>query len=124
MPMRWTAMVLVAAGSLLVLGRASAPRAEEPLVTLTGEVVDLACYMPHPATSHGNGHRKCADTCLKKGMPMGLVTADKQVYLLLEDHDNPKPYGQLKEKAAETVSVEGTKVSEGGVQGFVVETLK
>jgi hypothetical protein len=124
MPMRWTATVLVAAGSLLVLGRASAPGADEKLDTLTGEVVDLACYVPHPATSHGNSHRKCADTCLKKGMPMGLVTADKQLYLLLEDHNNPKAYGQLKEKAAETVTIEGTKATEGGVQGFVVEALK
>ena len=120
--MRWTATVLVAA-SMLLLGQASAPGAEA-LETLTGEVVDMACYVPHPATSHGSGHRKCADTCLKKGMPMGLLTADKQLYLLLEDHDNPKPYGQLKEKAAETVTVEGTKASQGGVQGFVVEALK
>ena len=122
--MRGIATVLAAGGMVLVLGRASAPAADAALETLTGEVVDLACYVPHPATSKGNGHRKCADTCLKKGMPMGLVTADKQVYLLLENHDNPKPYSQLKEKAAETVSVEGTKVNEGGVQGFVVETLK
>ena len=122
--MRWIATVLAAGGMLLVVSRASAPAAEAALETLTGEVVDLACYVPHPATSRGNGHRKCADTCLKKGMPMGIVTADKQVYLLLENHDNPKPYAQLKEKAAETVTVEGIKASEGGVQGFVVEALK
>ena len=124
MSMRWIMTVLAVGSFLLASDRTSVPAAEAALETLTGEVVDMACYVPHPATSRGNGHRKCADTCLKKGMPMGLVTADKQVYLLLEDHDNPKPYGQLKEKAAETVSVEGTKVSEGGVQGFVVETLK
>ena len=122
--MRGIATVLAAGGMVLVLGRASAPAADAALETLTGEVVDLACYVPHPATSKGNGHRKCADTCLKKGMPMGLVTADKQLYLLLEDHENPKAYGQIKEKAAETISVEGTKVNEGGVQGFVVEALK
>ena len=122
--MRGIAAVLAAGGMLFVVDRASVPAAEAALETLTGEVVDMACYVPHPATSKGNGHRKCADTCLKKGMPMGLVTADKQVYLLLENHDNPKPYSQLKEKAAETVTVEGTKASEGGVQGFVVEALK
>ena len=122
--MRWIATVLAAGGMVLVVGRANAPAAEAALETLTGEVVDMACYVPHPATSRGNGHRKCADTCLKKGMPMGIVTADKQVYLLLENHDNPKPYAQLKEKAAETVTIEGTKASEGGVQGFVVEALK
>ena len=55
---------------------------------------------------------------------MGLVTDDKQVYLLLEDHDNPKPYAQLREKAAETVTVEGTKVAQGGVQGLVVDAIR
>ena len=92
--------------------------------TITGEVVDLACYIAHPETGRGAGHRKCADTCLKKGMPMGILTEDKQVFLLLEDHDNPKPYDELKKKAAETVTVEGTKVSQGGVQGFVVGAVK
>ena len=124
MSMRWTAAMLVAASGMLLSVGASASAAEAAFETLTGEVVDMACYVPHPATSHGNGHRKCADTCLKKGMPMGLLTADKQLYLLLEDHDNPKPYGQLKDKAAETVTVEGTKAAQGGVQAFVVEGLK
>jgi hypothetical protein len=92
--------------------------------SISGEVVDLACYMAHPATGAGAGHRKCADTCLKKGMPIGILTDDKKVYLVLEDHENPKPYAQLKEKAAEKVTVEGEKVSQGGLEGIVVQTLK
>jgi hypothetical protein len=77
--------------------------------TLTGEVVDLVCYLPHPQTGAGPSHKKCAETCLKKGLPMGILTEDKQVYLLLEDHDNPKAYVDLKEKAAQRVTVEGSK---------------
>jgi hypothetical protein len=92
--------------------------------TLNGEIVDLACYIPHPETSKSASHRKCAETCIKKGLPMGLVTDDKQVYLILEDHDNPKPYAQLKDKAAQKVTIEGQKVANGGVQGFVVGAVK
>lgn len=92
--------------------------------TVTGEIVDLACYLPHPDSGKGPGHRKCAETCIKKGLPMGLLTDDKQTYLLLEDHDNPKPYAQLKDKSAEKVTVEGEKVSQGGVQALVVEAVK
>jgi len=92
--------------------------------TITGEVVDMACYMPHPDTGRGPGHRKCADTCLKKGLPIGLVTDDKQVYLLLEDHENPKAYAQLKDKAAERKTVEGNKTTQGGVNAMVVESIK
>ena len=84
----------------------------------------MACYLPHPEMGHGNSHRKCADTCVKKGLPMGLLTEDKQVYLILEDHENPKAYAQLKDKAAETVTIEGNKVAGGGTQAFVVESIK
>ncbi len=92
--------------------------------TVTGEIVDMACYIPHPEMGQGAGHRTCAAVCLKKGLPMGLLTDDKQLLLLLEDHDNTKPYAQLKEKAAEKVTVEGERVTRGGVQALVVEAVK
>jgi hypothetical protein len=111
-------VALVAAG---LLAGAATVRADD---TITGEVVDLACYIGHPETGHGQSHRKCADVCLKKGMPVGILTEDKQVYLLLEDHDNPKPYDAVKQKPAETVTVEGRKASQGGVQAFVVGAIK
>ncbi len=117
--MRRTSLVLAAAVAALGLGVTA--RAAD---TVTGEVVDLACYLPHPEQSHGASHKKCAEVCLKKGMPIGLVTDDKQLYVLLEDHDNPKPYGMIKDKAAEKITVEGEKVTQGGTQGFVVESVK
>jgi hypothetical protein len=108
------------AATALLLGVAGPAVAE----SVSGEVVDLACYLPHPESSKGAGHRKCAETCIKKGLPIGLLSDDKQVYLLLEDHENPKPYAQLKDKAAEKITVEGEKVTQGGLTGIVVESLK
>src|SRR5205814_8813668 len=70
---------------------------------VTGEVIDMSCYLHHPETSTGSGHKKCAETCAKKGLPMGLLTSDKQVYLLLEDHENPKAYAKALAKAARQV---------------------
>jgi hypothetical protein len=107
-------------GAALVLWTVAPALAE----SVTGEIVDLACYLPHPQSGAGAAHRKCAETCIKKGLPIGLLTADKQVYLLLEDHENPKAYAQLKDKAAEKVTVEGEKVAQGGLTGIVVESVK
>ncbi|TMB48979.1 MAG: hypothetical protein E6J60_13640, partial [Deltaproteobacteria bacterium] len=98
----------LAAGALLAWAVNPAFAAD----SVTGEVVDLACYMVHPQSSVGAGHKKCAEVCLKKGLPAGLLTADKQLYLLLEDHDNAKPYAAVREKAAEKVTVEGEKVTQ------------
>src|SRR3989442_14638900 len=105
---RTRSLLLVLATTALLF-----PAASRAADRVSGEVVDLACYMQHPESGHGAAHRKCADTCLKKGLPMGLLTGDKQLFLLLENHDNPKQYAQLREKAAEQVPVEGTKAASG-----------
>jgi hypothetical protein len=107
------------AGALALAGGMTAWAGDK----VTGEVIDMSCYLHHPETSTGGGHRKCAETCAKKGLPMGLLTTDKQVYLLLEDHDNPKAYAAALAKAAQQATVEGDKVSVGGVQAVIVEAV-
>jgi hypothetical protein len=92
--------------------------------SISGEVIDLSCYLHHPETSKGPSHKKCAETCAKKGLPMGILTDDSQVFLLLEDHENPKAYATALEGVAKTITVEGKKVTQGGVNGFVVEDVK
>jgi hypothetical protein len=110
----------IGVAGVLVLGGMPAWAGEK----ITGEVIDMSCYLHHPETSTGGSHRKCAETCAKKGLPMGLLTSDKQVYLLLEDHENPKAYAAALAKAAQQATVEGDKVNVGGVQGIVVETTE
>ncbi len=88
-------------------------------VTLKGEVVDLACYMGHGAS--GEKHKECAQACISKGMPMGLLTKDGQVFLLLEDHTNKDAYQNVKNWAAEQVKVMGDSSKKGGIQAIVVE---
>ncbi len=113
-------LTTLAAGFLLAWTATAARSAD----SVTGEVVDLTCYMVHPETGSGPGHKTCASMCLKKGLPAGLLTADKQLYLLLEDHDNPRAYAAIKDKAAEKITVEGQKVTQNGMQGLVVEVVK
>ncbi len=91
--------------------------------TVSGEVVDLACYL-HDPTMKGPAHRKCAETCAKKGIPMGLLTGDGKVLLLLENHDQPKGYTDALANAAKAITVEGTQVSLGGVNAIVVDAVK
>src|SRR5215467_12125812 len=115
-----TAWIVGLCGMMLVGGQTLAWAGDK----VTGEVVDMSCYLHHPDSSTGNSHKKCAETCAKKGLPMGLLTSDKQLYLLLEDHDNPKAYAAALAKAAQQATVEGDKVNVGGVQAIVVETTE
>jgi hypothetical protein len=51
--------------------------------TVTGQLVDLACYMLDKAntgmTHRGRGYA-CAQACAKEGFQVGLVTGDGKVY--------------------------------------------
>jgi hypothetical protein len=88
-------------------------------ISVQGEVVDMACYMGHQAM--GEKHKDCAEMCVKGGMPMGLVTAQGDVYLLLEDHSSKAPYDSLKAMTAQQVKVSGDLHKRGGVQAITVE---
>ena len=95
--------------------------AGQPL-TVTGEVLDLACYMAHEGK--GEKHKSCAQACINGGAPIGVLTADGDVYLLVEDHEAKKPYESLKGKAAEQVKVSGTLQQRGGLRAIVVASVQ
>src|SRR5579885_2876283 len=93
-------------------------------ITTKGELVDMACYMAHEGK--GSKHTKCAKMCVLGGSPLGILTADGKVYLLVEDHSTAKakkPYAQAKEMVADTVTVKGDLYERGGAQAIVVESV-
>lgn len=80
--------------------------------TIKGEVVDLMCYLDHGAK--GEKHKGCAAKCIQSGGPVGLLTSDDQVYLVIGDH---KPMNeQLADKAAQTVTLKGKVVERNGMK--------
>jgi len=112
--------ILLTTATALMVGMFAGPAAAE---SITGEVIDLSCYLSHPHTSVGASHRKCAETCAKKGLPMGILTEAGKAYVLLEDHANPQAYAEAIGNAAKTITVEGKTVNEGGLAGVVVESV-
>ena len=93
-------------------------------ISLKGELVDMACFMAHEGK--GKKHAKCGKMCVMGGAPLGILTADGKVYLLVEDHSSAKskkPYVQAKELVAETVTIKGDAYERGGVQAIVVESV-
>jgi hypothetical protein len=78
--------------------------------TVTGEIVDLMCYLDHNAA--GDKHASCAAMCIKHGGPVGILS-DGKVYLVVGDH---KPMNdQLAEYAGKTVTLKGKLGSNGGM---------
>jgi hypothetical protein len=106
------AAVALGAGLTLSALRGAEGDAGDKTQTIKGEVVDLMCYLDHGAK--GEKHKGCAAKCIKSGGPVGLLTADDQVYLVIGDH---KPMNdELADKAAQTVTLKGKVVERNGMK--------
>ena len=79
---------------------------------IKGEVVDVMCYLDHGAK--GEKHKGCAKKCIEGGGPVGLLTADDQLYLVVGDHQPMNK--ELAAKAAQTVTLKGKVVERNGVK--------
>lgn len=79
--------------------------------TVTGEVLDLTCYLGHEA--RGEEHAKCAKTCIESGLPVGLKGEDGTTYVVVGDH---KPVNkQLAAHAGKTVTLRGKVTMQDGI---------
>jgi hypothetical protein len=78
--------------------------------TVTGEIVDVMCYVDHGAM--GDKHSACSAKCIEGGGPVGIVS-DGKLYIVVGDH---KPMnGELAEYAGKTITLKGKMASNGGV---------
>jgi hypothetical protein len=78
---------------------------------VTGEVLDMACYVDHNAT--GEKHADCAKKCIASGLPVGIKGDDGKTYLLIGEH---KPLNsELAQYAAKKITVEGKVTSRDGI---------
>ena len=116
---RWLALLSLIGLVPTALGQRANAQEE---IKVSGEVVDLACYLSKG--SKGKRHKACAELCAKKGLPLGVLTESGDVYLLIEDHDNPGPYDAAKGLAGENAEVTGKKFTKGGVQSILVSGAK
>ena len=103
-------------------GQTAMPEKAAVTKTLLGEVVDTGCYLGHEAK--GEKHIGCATKCINGGMPMGLLTDDGTLYLITLNHDNADPYNQLKGMAGKRVTLTGSVMSRGGMNGVDVTGVK
>jgi hypothetical protein len=85
--------------------------ADDNQVTVTGEVLDMACYLDHGA--HGAKHADCAKKCISSGLPVGLKGDDGKVYLLIGEHMPAND--ELAKHAAQTVTVKGKLAQRDGI---------
>src|SRR5712691_10092634 len=79
--------------------------------TVSGEIVDMMCYVDHNAVGEKHG-QSCGAKCIKNGGPVGIVS-DGKAYLVVGEH---KPMNdQLAEYCGKTVTLKGKMAERGGI---------
>lgn len=78
--------------------------------SVTGEVVDLMCYLDHAAM--GEEHATCAGKCIKGGGPAGIVSNGK-AYLVVGEHKSMND--ELAPFAGKTITVKGKLAERAGM---------
>jgi hypothetical protein len=78
---------------------------------VTGEIVDMMCYVDHNAVGEKHG-QSCGAKCIKSGGPVGIVS-DGKAYLVVGEH---KPMNdQLAEYCGKTITLKGKMAERGGM---------
>jgi len=79
--------------------------------TVTGEIVDMTCYVDHNAVGEEHG-KSCGAKCIKNGSPVGILS-DGKAYLVVGEH---KPMNdQLAEYCGKMVTLKGKAAERGGI---------
>ena len=80
--------------------------------TLTGEVVDLFCYLSHGKEGLGVGHAGCAKKCIESGLPVAIKVGDQLYLAAMATHDPANK--TLAALAGKQVTVHGTVLEKDG----------
>jgi hypothetical protein len=79
--------------------------------TVTGEIVDMMCYVDHNAMGDKHG-QSCGSKCIKNGGPVGIVENGK-AYLVVGEH---KPINdELADSCGKTITLKGKLAERGGI---------
>ena len=98
---------------------------EGKTTTVVGEIIDLSCYLQ--VGKHGDKHRDCGQKCVKNGQPVGLLTEDGTVYMLIDEEHDPRRDGltefrkQAVDLMAHVVTVHGTYTDVDGHKALYVQ---
>jgi hypothetical protein len=108
---KYVAVVAAATGTLAMPFVSLAAESGAQNKSVTGEVVDLMCYLDHGAK--GEKHKSCAEKCIKSGGPVGILSGE-DLYLVIGEH---KPINdQLAAKAGQNVTLKGKVVERNGMK--------
>ena len=111
--------VIVVTGAFLMLGSMVLAHEEGGTHTITGEVVDLTCYLGHGGS--GAAHKDCAQKCINAGLPVGIKSGDTLYLAVGSEHGTAN--AALAPLAGRTVTVEGDVAKKDGMHLVAIKKV-
>lgn len=90
--------------------------------TLTGEVVDVFCYLSHHEKGLGPDHAGCAKKCIESGMPVAIKVGDQLYLAVMASHDPANK--TLAAWAGKRVTVQGPVMEKDGQHVIAVVSVQ
>ena len=112
---------LALALGVLALGAAFAADKAKGGVALTGEVVDLCCYMK--MADKKPSEITCAKDCIKKGAPVGILDSKSKTLYLAMGSDDATANEMLADYAGQEITVKGSFVERQGLKAFRLDSV-
>lgn len=110
--MRNLLMFLIVAGAFVASQSALAQGSGD--VTVTGEIIDMKCYISGMQGGRGPDHEECAVACIKGGLPVGIIDKAGKTYVLVPSRGLKGANEALLPFVAKNVTVKGTVKGKGG----------
>ncbi len=116
------------AAVLAMLAAWPAGAAEGERVQVTGEMIDTWCYfsgvMGGPEAVVGTAHHTCAIWCAAGGIPVGILTEDGTVYMVVKWQGDPNvANGTLLDVQSHQVVADGILHRRDGINYLLVEQV-
>lgn len=95
--------------------------------TITGELVDVKCYLTGMMGGRGDEHKQCATDCIKSGLPAGVLEEKTQkVYTIVpkKGMTGTNADSSLIMLIGERVTVTGAAAEKGGTKLFIYTGIK
>ena len=107
----------------LLAGALAAHAGDAQTVSVTGEVIDSACYIKSGA--RGESHRTCAQKCGDAGIPLAIVEDQTGTVIWIASGDDMEtPNAKLRPFAGRRVTVEGSWAERGGAKLLLLRSVK
>ncbi len=122
-------MTKLAAAGLLLAGlsapAAAATAATGERVRVTGEVIDTWCYISEIMFAEGSAHHQCALWCAAGGIPVGVLSDDGQVYMVLKVGDDTTSVANpaILQIQSHRVTVDGNLYQRDGINYLLIDEI-